>query len=134
MQGHVIVERESKEGWVFVPHAHLRFNLIVLEEEAVVSASETHPAAWPGLVWSAHMEDKIKEECDFVREVEVPPEVIRFARYAIERNDAYNAAMRKGVEKIPEQPWYPPEFVDPEARFKIYRMIQTWIHEAGGLL
>ncbi len=155
MQGHVIVERESKEGWVFVPEAHLRFNLIVLEEEAVIHALRTYPESRPGF-WSDNMEDKIWAECDFVLELEVPPEVLRWAQYAIERDDRWNENSRKAHEKmraevteefpssetlakyygeVDKEPGHPPELkLNAAARLAIYRQVQGWILESGGLI
>lgn len=156
MRGHVIVERESKEGWIFVPDKHLRFNLIVLEEEAVVHAVETYPDGTKG-IWSDNMEDKIKEGCDFVSEIEVPSHILQWARYAIERNKRWNDNSRKAHEKmraaigdvqfpsletldkyygkVEKEPDCPPELeLDAKARFAVYRQIQGWILEAGGLV
>ena len=53
MKGHVIVEKGSKAGWVFVPEAHLRFNLIMLDEEAVLHSLETYPVGSRGVFSSA---------------------------------------------------------------------------------
>ncbi|HVU75389.1 MAG TPA: hypothetical protein VHD38_00950 [Candidatus Paceibacterota bacterium] len=143
MKGHVIVERVSKEGWIFIPEAHLRLNIIVLEDEAVVHALKTYPVGTTG-VYSDNLEEKIYAECDFVRELEVPPEILRWAQYAIERNDRWNEALRASAETDPKEkraiaiekePRAPPELkLSKAARFEIYRRIQGWILEAGGLL
>ena len=158
MEGHVIVERESKEGWIFVPDEHIRFQLIVLEEEAVLSAVQTHPRAWYGLLWSAHMEDAIKKECDFVSEVKVPAEMMCLAWYSITRNDIFNKKMDDAKEAYKKtcayakqkEGWpsfdilkkqrfsereYPSAMkLNKRARFALYRKIQGWILEAGGLV
>ena len=156
MKGHIIVERESKEGWVFVPDAHLRFNIIVLQEEAVIHAVKTYPEGTRG-IWSDNIEVKIRQECDFVLELEVPPEILRWAQYAIERNDRWNDEMRKAGDKmradgitdtfsssevmdkyygkVAKEPECPPELnLDADARFAVYRQVQGWILEAGGLV
>ena len=157
MKGHVIVDKKSKEGWVFVPDAHLRFNLIVLEDEAVLHSLRTYPKDTQGIVWSDNMEDKIQAECNFVSELEVPSEILRWAEYAIERNDRYNEHSRKAHEKmeadghtedfptsdtlakyygkIDKEPSYPPELnLNAAARLAVYRQVQGWILDAGGLI
>jgi len=156
MRGHVIVERKSKEGWVFIPDAHLRFNLIVLEEEAVIHSVRTYPEGTQG-IWSDNMEDKIRAECDFVSELEVPPEILRWAQYAIERNDRWNENSRNAHKKmeadghtedfpssetlakyygeVDKEPSHPPDLkLDEAARLAVYRQVQGWILEAGGLI
>ena len=157
MKGHVIVERESKEGWVFVPEAHLRFKLIVLEKEAVIHSVRTYPGEkqviWP----DDQMEYKIHNACDFVTELEVPPEILRWARYAIEHNDRSNENSRKACNKmrsdghteefpsrevraryysdVDKEPDHPPELnLNAAARLAVYRQVQGWILDAGGLI
>jgi hypothetical protein len=157
MKGHVIAERESKEGWVFVPDAHLRFNLIVLEEEAVIHSMRTYPGE-KQIIWpDDSMEYKIHQSCDFVTELEVPSDILRWAQYSIERNDRWNENLRKANKKmeadghtedfpssevlatyygeVDKEPSHPPELkLDAAVRLAIYRQIQGWILGAGGLI
>ena len=157
MKGHVIIERESKKGWVFVPDEHIRFELIVLEEEAALSASRTYPEGWP-VVWSASMEEKIKEECDFVSNVDVPAEMLCLAWHSLTRNDIFNKQMEKAkkayektqsyckekegwpnleafqAEKFSDREYPAAMSLDEAARFAIYRQFQGWILQAGGLV
>ncbi|QQG38249.1 MAG: hypothetical protein HYS26_01725 [Candidatus Kaiserbacteria bacterium] len=156
MKGHVIVERESKEGWIFVPDAHLRFNIIVLQKEAVISAVATYPDGTKGM-WSSNLEEKIRRDCNFVTELEVPPEIVRWAQYAIERNRRWNDEIRKAGDRmradgyseefpssdvtdkyfgqVANEPKCPPELgLDADARFAVYHEVQGWILEAGGLV
>ncbi|MDP2704750.1 MAG: hypothetical protein Q8P01_06150 [bacterium] len=157
MKGHIIVERESKKGWVFVPDEHIRFEIIVLEEEAALSASRTYPEAWPGLIWSLHMEATIKQECDFVSEVIVPAEMMCLAWHSITRNDIFNSKMEDakkayertqaygkevggwpGLETMEKEPFGEREYpsamrLNKAARFALYRQVQGWILETGGL-
>jgi hypothetical protein len=164
MLGHIILNRRNKEGSIFVPEVDMQLKACPGGRRGWIEVRPTDGMRYDMKKWPPTpimpIVEWLKKTCEFVKEVDVPLLMIRFAIEAEEkkrkqieafggllegmvkekltpldlRQESDHRIMMRAVRQVSDiVDSKEPGEISEAKKYAMALQIQRWIHEAGGL-